>query len=116
MALSTYIDGTAKLNADNEITVDMSGWDSMIVHLVGASGTISITASNDGGAIEGVTDGNSLSAINFATVQGVKLSDNSAVSVAVTGLTRVAGVGRYVKLGGASAAATKLIIQLNKIS
>jgi hypothetical protein len=115
--VSVYIDKTAELNANNATVIDVSGWDYAIVQFVAPSGTISITASNDSGDIEGSIDGNPVTATNFTTVQATKLADGTAVtSVAAAGLYRVGVVGRFLKFGGASAAATKVIIQLAKIS
>lgn len=115
MAISNTLDVTTEFNANNGWVCDMSGWDYIVATLVSPSGTISLTATNDGGAIQGVTDGNSLSALNFTTVQGIKLSDGSAVTVAAAGQTKVINSGRYLKIGGASAAATKAIIEYFKV-
>lgn len=116
MALSNTLEVTTEFNRDNGWVADMSGWDYVVITLVGPSGTINLTATNDGGGINGVTEGNSLSALNFTAVQGTKLSDGSAVTVAAAGQTKVQNQGRYLKVGGASAAATKAIIEYNKIS
>lgn len=117
MALSCMLDVATEFNRDNGYVIDMNGWDSAVAHFVAPTGTINITASNDGNEIHGSTTSNSLSALNFITAQAVKLSDGTSVTtVAAAGLFRVSGQGRYVKFGGASAATTKLIIQLNKIS
>jgi len=115
MGLSITSDVTTEFVRDAGYVCDLSGWDYVIVTLVGPSGTINLTATNDGGAIQGVTDGNSLSALNFTTVQGIKLSDGSAVTVAAAGQTKVINSGRYLKVGGASAAATKAIIEYFKV-
>jgi len=115
MSLSNTLDVSTEFNRDNGHVSDMSGWDYAIITLVSPSGTISLTATNDGGGITGVTDGNSLSALNFTAVQGIKLSDGSAVTVAAAGQTKVINSGRYLKVGGASAAATKAIIEYFKV-
>ncbi len=116
MALSLTRDITAKFNADNGYVVDMSGWDTLVWQFVSPSGTISTLATNDGGEITGSLEGNSLSATNFQTIQATKLADGTSVtSVAATGLYKVGVIGRYVKFGGAAAAATKVIIELSKI-
>lgn len=115
MALSQTIDVTAKFNAGNGIVIDASNWDSLVFQFINPSGTISITATNDGGAVQGTTDGNSSLAANFQTVQATKLSDGTAVTtVAAAGLFRVGVVGRFVKFGGASAAATSVIVEYFK--
>jgi len=117
MALCNTVDITTEFNADNGYVADMSGWDNIVAQFVSPSGTISITATNDGGAVEGTTDGNSSLAANFQTVQATKLSDGTAVTtVAAAGLFRVGVVGRFLKFGGASAAATKVILMYHKVS
>jgi hypothetical protein len=116
MALSLTQDVTGEFNAGNGYTADMSGWDTIVAQFVNPSGTISIAATNDGGAVTGSIEGSGLTAINFQTVQGTKLSDGTAVtSVAAAGLFKVGVVGRYVRFGGASAAATKVIVEFSKI-
>lgn len=115
--LNQILDLTAAFNAENEIVQDLSNYDYCVFQFVNPSGTISITATNDSGAIQGTTDGNSTTATNFQTIQATKLADGTAVtSVAAAGLYRVNVVGKYLKLGGASAAADKLILMLAKIS
>jgi len=115
--LATYVDVTAKFNANNTFVQDVSNYDYAVVQFVAPSGTISFTATNDSGDVQGTTDGNATLATNFTTVQATKLLDGSAVTAASTaGLYRFGVVGRYIKFGGASAAATKVIIQLAKIS
>jgi hypothetical protein len=117
MALSQTVTITSEFNSGNGYTIDASGWDTTVWHFVNPSGTISITASNDGGEINGVTQGNSLSALNFVAVQGTKLGDGTAVTaVAAAGLFRVGVVGRYVRMGGSGATADKVIIEFSKIS
>lgn len=117
MALCQTIDVTNEFNSTNAAIIDMSNWDNAVWQFVNPSGTISTVATNDGGAIQGSTDGNSKSALNFQTIQVTKLSDGTAVTaVAAAGLFRNGVVGRYVKFGGASAAADKVIVMLHKVS
>lgn len=116
MALSQTIDVTVEFNANNGYVADASGWDYLVWQFVNPTGTVALTATNDGGAIQGVSDGNSTSATNFSTVQAIKLSDGSSTATGAAGLFRVSVVGRYVKYGGASAAADKVIIEYFKIS
>ena len=117
MALSQLLDVTDSFNTNNAVTLDVDGWDSVVAQFVGPSGTINITASNDGGEVTGSVNNSATTAANFQTVQATKLADGTAVTaVAAAGLYRVGVVGRYLKFGGASAAATKVLIQLSKIS
>lgn len=114
--ISNYQDVTGAFNAGNGIVLDMSGWDNVIIMFVGSSGTISVTASNDGGGPAGTTTGGPSTATNFTTVQATKLSDGTDVTtIAAAGQYRVGVVGRYVKFGGAAAAATSVIVEFYKI-
>lgn len=114
--ISSTQDLTARFNADNQITVDVSGWETVSFHIVGPSGTINITGSNDSGAVTGVTDGNAMLAENFDTIQAVNLASGTAVtSMSTADIYRITPIPcKYIRLGGASAAATELIMQLSK--
>lgn len=114
--LAQYLDVTNEFNANNGAKVEMSNYDYAVVQFVNASGTISFTASNDSGAVQGVSDGSIKSSANFQTVSATKLSDGTLVTTAVTGLYRFGVVGRYIQFAGASAAADKVLVMLAKIS
>lgn len=119
MGLSLVRDVTKEFNANNGFVADTSGWDYTIWQFITPSGTINISASNDSGAVEGSLDGNSLTAINFLTVSATALNGLTAVqsvTAATSAMFRVGNVGQFVKFGGSSAAATKVIIQFYKIS
>lgn len=113
---STYIDITSDFNANNGKVISVSGWDYIVAHFINPSGTINITATNDAGDIQGSLDGNAATATNFATVQATKLADGTSVtSVASAGLYKFGVTARFLKFGGASAAATKVVVLLSKI-
>lgn len=115
--IASYTDYTTQFNNDNGIVIDMSGWDYIVAQFVAPTGTISISGTNDSGAVEGAIDGNARTATNFTSIQATKLSDGTSVtSVAAAGLFKLNVTGRYVKFGGAAAAATKALIQFAKIS
>jgi len=115
--IASYSDYTIQFNADNGIVIDMSGWDYLVAQFVAPTGTIAITGTNDSGAVEGAIDGNARTATNFTAIQATKLLDGSAVTtVAAAGLYKLTVTGRYIKFGGAAAAATKLLVQFAKIS
>jgi len=116
MGLSITQEVTTEFNAGSGYVADASGWDYLVWQFVGPSGTINLTATNDGGAVTGSTEGNSVTATNFVTVQGTKLSDGTAVTVASAGLIRVGVVGRFVRFAGTTVSATKVIIEFFKIS
>lgn len=95
----------------NALVLDVSGWDYVVVQFVNPSGTISITATNNGG-----TKLDASTATDFVPVQATKLADGTAVtSVAAAGLYRVNVVGHYLKFGGASAAADAIYVMYAKI-
>jgi hypothetical protein len=115
--LAQYLDLTAEFNANNRASFEMSNYDYAVIQMVSPSGTIALTATNDSGAEQGVTDGDITTSTNYTTVQATKLADGTAVtSLAAAGLYRIGVVGRYIKFGGASAAATKVLVMLAKIS
>ena len=115
--ISQYLDVTASFNADAQYIQDLSNWDYCVVQFVNPSGTINITATNNGGAIQGETLDTATTATNFQTIQATKLADGTAVTaVAAAGLYRVGVVGRYIKFGGIGAAADGVYLMLAKIS
>jgi hypothetical protein len=119
MALSLTQDVTAEFNRDNGYVADTSNWDYTIWQFITPSGTIGISSSNDSGAVTGSFDGNSLTATNFLTVSATALNgltSVTSVTAATSAMFRVGNVGQFVKFGGASAAATKVIVQFHKIS
>ncbi len=116
MALSLTVDITAEFNAGNGYVADSSGWDTLVWQFVNPSGTVSITATNDNGAITGAVLGSPTTATNFQSAGATKISDGTLVStVAAAGLFKTTNIGQFVKFGGAAAAATKVFLQYNKI-
>jgi len=116
MALSLTVDITTEFNAGNGYVADSSGWDYLVWQFVSPTGTINITATNDNGAITGTVLGSPLTATNFQSAGGTKISDGTLVtSVSAAGLFKTTYVGQFVKFGGAGAAATKVFLQYNKI-
>ncbi len=112
--IATYIQ---PLFVSNAIVLDVSGWDYVVAQFVSPSGTINITGTNDSGDVEGTSDGNASTATNFTAIPATKLLDNSVVTaVAAAGLYKISSACRFVKFGGTSAAATKVIVMLAKIS
>ena len=96
----------------NSLVIDISGWDYVVIQAVNPSGTISLTATLNGGA-----SNNTTTAADFTTVQATKLSDGTAVTaIAAAGLYRIPVVGHYLKLSGASAAADAIYVMYAKIS
>ena len=115
MALSLTQDVTTEFNQDGFYVADSSNWDYLIWQFVNPSGGIEINSTNDSGAIQGVTDGFSLTATNYVTTQAIKLSNGSSVTaVSTAGLYRVNQVGQFVKFGQEGCTADKVIIRYHK--
>jgi len=101
----------------NSIVLDVSNYDYVVAQFVAPTGTINITTTNDSGDVQGETDGDASTATNFITTYATKLSTNTAVTaVDAAGLYKINVAGRYIRFSGASAAATKVIVMLAKIS
>lgn len=116
--LSQIFDVTEIFNANNQATLDLGLFNQCTIQVTGSiSGTIDIKGSNDGGAVQGSTDGNPTSATNFSTIQATKLSDGSAVTViAAAGLYSLTVKTKYLRIGGANAATTgKVLIFANTV-
>lgn len=113
--ISNVIDVTTDFNANNGVKMDLSGWETATFQFVSPSGTISISGSNDGNAITGSTEANALASINYTAIQAINLASGSATSsVAAAGLYKVTVACKYIQFGGASAAATKVLVFVNK--
>lgn len=120
MGLSRTLDLTADYNGvtNPDIRIDLSGWDTVIVQAVLPGLTININATNDAGAITGVTDGNAISAKNFVAVQGTNQATGASVtSITGNSMIRFGVVGKFMQLTSTGAAtASGLFVYLYKIS
>lgn len=113
--INQVLDVTAEFNANDAVVLDLSLWETVTVQAVNPSGTIDITATNDAGAVTGETDGGAADAANFTTVQATKLADGTAVTaIAAAGLYKLTVAWKFLKIGGASAEADKLLIFCTK--
>lgn len=115
--ISTTLDLTTSFNATNTAQIDVGGWENVIIHMIGTvSGTILLQGSNDGGAITGAVDESPQAAINFTTIVATKMLDGTTTSsLAVAGLYKLTQPCKYLKFGGASAAATKVLVFMSKV-
>lgn len=110
--ISQLLDHTHTLEDKSLVVIDVSGWDYATIQAVTPSGTISLKASNDGGANSDVS-----TAANFTGVLATKLVDNTSVStIAAAGLYRLVISAKYLSIGGESADADSLLIHLQKVS
>jgi hypothetical protein len=97
----------------NKVVLDIGEWENLSIQVVGGTGTISLLASNDDGAITGSIMGGPATATNFNAVQAVNLTTGvAATAVTGTNLFRISPVGfRFLQIGdGATAAATKILV------
>lgn len=100
---------------DGYIVIDVSNYDYCLIQL--NSGNVYLSSTIDSGAVEGVTDGNAITADNFFEVSATILSDNSISSVIGNQIARLNVVGRYVKLYSPDISLIdKLLVMLAKIS
>lgn len=113
--LATTLDLTTAFNLNNGVKIDTSGWQNLSIHFSGTiTGTVSITGSNDAGAIQGVSDGGPKQSINYTAITAT----NSATAAGLTAITvagnyTISNPPKFVQIGGASAATTgKLIVYL----
>jgi len=112
---SEFTDLTGVFNTQNGVTLDVSLWQEVTMQFVNPSGTINITGTNDGGAVTGTSFGGASTATNFTSIQATKLADGTAVTtIAAAGLFKVTRGCKYIKFGGASAAADKVIVFYSK--
>lgn len=113
--LSRILDVTDSFNTNNGVKLNLSEWETATFQFVTPTGTISITGSNDGNEITGSTTPSALASINYTAIQATNLATGSAVtSVAAAGLYKITVASQYIQFGGASAAAVKVLVFLNK--
>lgn len=119
MAVSLVQDFTTEFNAASALVLDVNGWDYVIVQAVTPSGAMAFTGSNDGGAIQGSTQGNATTAANFLTLAAVSLASTTPTtyitSVNASGLFRFDFPPQFIKLSGTSITVVKLIVKFHKI-
>lgn len=110
--LSFSKDVTTEFNANNGIAEDVSQWQICTIHVSGSiSGTVSITGTNDPGAIQGVSDGGAWAAANGTAIQATNLADGSAVTaIAAAGNYRITVSTKFILVGGADAATDGKVI------
>lgn len=113
--ISTTIDATAQFNANSVYNLDLSGWDYAVVQLTTPAGAVTFNGTNDAGAVQGVSDGNAYTAINWNTVQLINLSSGTAGTTGgATGSYKYSVGTRFLQLSGTTAG--KVIVVLSQIS
>lgn len=115
MGLNKMLDLTIPYTNNGFVNIDVGMWDNVEVQIVGPTGTVSFNASNDSGAITGITDGNATSAKNFTAIQGTNLATGTAVTTtAAAGTFKFPVTARYLQLTGGGPL-TELLIMLYKV-
>lgn len=98
---------------NNKVVLDIGLWQTLSVQVIGGSGTISLSGTNDDGAITGATNGDAGNAANFTAILATNLTTGATAS-AVTGtnLFRIDPISfKYLQIGdGVTAAATKILV------
>lgn len=122
MAIGRPIEDLApKFNSVYRITGDMSGWSQATIQAVAPlNGAIVIYASNDSGAVQGVTQGNAQLATNFEPILVTNLATGTTTNEITTAGLYVATINaQFLQLQGQPAAAGtnvyKLLIFNSKI-
>lgn len=123
MAINKQIpDQSLTFNSVYNITLDLSNWDKTTIQTVAPmAGVIFVYATNDSGAVQGVTQGNAQLATNFTSAEVTNLATH-----AVTNIISAAGTYKYdvnaqfLRLqgspSGAGASIYKLLLNNQKIS
>jgi hypothetical protein len=122
MALGYSNDYTQQFNTVYNIQLDMSGWDKATIQVVSpVGGSIAVLATNDNGAVFGVSGGSPETATNFSSVQVKNLQTGASVNfIYGAGLYEYDVNAQFLKLNGTPAQAGtnvgKLVIFNSKIS
>lgn len=115
------IDVTTTFNANNIAVLDVGGWENVIIHMIGTvTGTIVLQGSNDGGEVTGSVEESPTTADNFNTIVATSMSvttvaNTLVTSLAAAGLYKITQPPKYIRFGGPSAAATKVLVLLSKV-
>lgn len=100
--------------------MDISGWENASVHFVGLAGTVSFFASNDAGAITGVSDGGAISSDNYVALAvattaapNTLITSGSASTVYI--LNPVGPIrAKFISVQGNDLSADKVLVFLSK--
>lgn len=115
MGLAKHLDVTTDFNTNGLVNLDVSGWDNIVVQFVTPAAAVTFKSTNDGGAVQGVSDGNAKSALNFTVIQGTDIATGTAATTTSTSSTyKFALGGKYFQLSGTTAA--KILVMFYKIS
>lgn len=110
--ISKTFDVTSQFPTPGIVNMDIGLYDFIVVQVVGSTGTINFLATNDGGAIQGETNGNATSSTNYTALQGTNIGSTSTATSASAGTSsfRFSYIGKYLQLSGAGVTATKVLV------
>lgn len=115
--ISRLVDVTSDFNANAKVQLDVGEWDYIVAQFVSPTGTVTFKATNDGGAVLGVSQGDAKSAINWNVINGLNLATNaSAVNTNASSLFKFNVVGKFIQFESVGQTVGKLLIQYAKIS
>lgn len=117
--VAQYLDLTNEFN-DNlagVAYVETSNYDYCVIQTVEASQGLDVYSTIDGGAIQGVTDGNILTSESYQAISFTDLATLTDVGqLPPNGICRIKISGRYLKIQDTSSGSIgKLLIMLSKI-
>lgn len=101
-----WSDLSSQFNAAGKVQIDTSSFDYILVQVVTPAASVSYASTNDAGAIQGATDGNATSALNFVACQGTNLTTGTAEtsSALANSIHKFNVVGRFLQISGTTAA------------
>jgi len=120
--LAQYLDLTEDFNNSSVgIVFEVSNYDYCLIQVINNQGDgVTFQATIDSGAVQSITDGSALTAINFTTVAATNVLDGSLMTTTggADSIYRLNVIGRFIKLfcSGGDTNVGKLLIMLAKIS
>lgn len=112
MALNYQFDATNDYKSNiYSITLDMSGWEKTTINVVAPiAAPITVYGSNNGGAAQGITDGNAELAIGFTAIQATNIATATAgTTISTAGNYTVPINARFLRLQGGGANVYKIV-------
>lgn len=100
------------------VKIDVSGWDYVLLQIQTPSASIQFNGSNDAGAVQGITDGNPLTSLNYQPVAATNTATGTtSTSAGGNGIFKFNVVSRFLQFVAAGGTTVgKLIVSLTKIS
>lgn len=91
-----------KFNTDFGIKIEAEMWQTITIQVVGTvTGTVTISGTNDPGAVDSVSAGNAIASTSYTTIQATKLSDGTSVTtIAAAGNYKITVATRFIQISG----------------